>query len=222
MYRLEASIHLDTKEKRTASRHVSAMLDPSQLQFTIADLSSTRGDGLCIVEEEPKHSNTTMDARIVNPDRLDLKIAKNWFSICGRLHQLTCSPSSSKDIERIFLIDFKSRYVISYPSTGCEYLALSYVWGGVQQDILNAGKPGTLLGKLPRTIEDAMSLVKSLGKQYLWVDSLCINQIDEKEKLEHMGIISMAVRTRRSLRYPALRPMQACPESDRTGVLTTN
>ena len=131
MYRLGASIHMDTKEKRTASRHVSAMLDPSQTQFTIADLSSTPGDGLCIVEEDPKHSNTSMGARIVNPDRLDLRIVKNWLSSCGRLHPLTCSPSRSKDLEKIFLIDINSRYIISYPSSGCEYLALSYVWGGV-------------------------------------------------------------------------------------------
>ena len=69
-------------------------------------------------------------------------------------------------------------------------MALSYVWGGVQQDIPNAGKPGAALGSLPRTVEDAMLLVKSLGKQYLWVDSVCISQSDEKEKLEHMGIMS--------------------------------
>ena len=180
MYRLEASIHMDTKEKRTASIHVSAMLDPSQTQFTIADLSSTRGDGLCIVEEDPKHSNTSMGARTVNPDRLDLRIVKNWLSSCGRLHPLTCSPSRSKDLEKIFLIDVNSRYIISYPSSGCEYLALSYVWGGVLQDIPNAGKPGTALGRLPRTVEDAMLLVKGLGKEYLWVDSVCISQNDEK------------------------------------------
>ena len=190
MYRLEASIHMDTKEKGTASKHVSAMLDPSQTKFTIADLSSTRGDGLCIVGEHPKHSNTCMDARIVNPDRLDLRFVKNWLSSCERLHELTCSPSRSRDIERIFLIDVNSRYIISYPSGGCEYVAMSYVWGGVQQDIPDAGKPGTSLGRLPRTVEDAMLLVKSLGKQYLWVDSVCINQSDEKEKLEHMGIMS--------------------------------
>ena len=50
------------------------MLYPSQTQFTIAGLSSTRGDGLCIVEEDPKHSNTSMGARIINPDRLDLEL----------------------------------------------------------------------------------------------------------------------------------------------------
>ena len=106
------------------------------------------------------------------------------------MHPLTCSPSRSEDLEKIYLIDVKSRYIISYPSSACEYLALSYVWGGVQQDISNAGKPGTALGKLPRTVEDAMLLVKSLGKQYLWVNSVCINQSDEKEKLEHMEIMS--------------------------------
>ena len=71
---------MDTKEKPKASKHVSAMLYPSQTQSTIADLSSTRGDGLCIVEEDPKHSNTSMGARIINPYRLDIRIEKNWLS----------------------------------------------------------------------------------------------------------------------------------------------
>ncbi len=190
MYRLEASIHMDTKEKRTASKHISAMLYPSQSQFTIAGLSSTRGDGLCIAGDSSNYSETTLGARIVNPNTLDLKIVQNWLFSCQRLHPLTCSPSWSEDIRKIFLIDVSSRHITSYPSEKCEYLALSYVWGEFKQDIPNAGRPGTALEKVPRTVEDAMSLVKELGKQYLWVDSICINQSDEDEKLEHMGIMN--------------------------------
>ncbi|OQU96274.1 hypothetical protein CLAIMM_02381 [Cladophialophora immunda] len=35
---------------------------------------------------------------------------------------------------------------------------------------------------LPATIEDALSLTAMLGKRYLWVDSICIDQTDEEEK----------------------------------------
>lgn len=71
---------MDTKEKWTAFKHVSAMLYPSEMQFTIADLSSTRGDGLCIAEENPSHSNTTLGARKVDPDYLELRPVRTWLS----------------------------------------------------------------------------------------------------------------------------------------------
>ena len=52
MYRLEeVPIHMDAKEKRTASRHIPAMLDSSQMQYTITDLLLLRADGLCMVED---------------------------------------------------------------------------------------------------------------------------------------------------------------------------
>ena len=54
-------------------------------------------------------------------------------------------------------------------------MALSYVWGDAKQDIPDAGKQDTKLGKLPQTIEDALTLVKAMGKEYLWVDSICIS-----------------------------------------------
>ena len=35
-----------------------------------------------------------------------------------------------------------------------------------------------------------MSLVNALGKQYLWVDSICINKMDQAEKLKQIGLMS--------------------------------
>ena len=189
LYRLEGSIHMDSVEKRTASKHVSAMLHPSEL-FTIADLSSTRGDGLCIVEENPSHSKTTLSARNVDPNQVDLRTVKMWLSDCERLHPLTCTPSRSEKLENISLIDVNSRQITLYPSQQCDYLALSYVWGGIEQIIPNAGRPGTALAELPRTVEDAITFVKMLGKQYLWVDSVCIDQKNADEKLQQIRIMS--------------------------------
>jgi hypothetical protein len=79
------------------------------------------------------------------------------------------------------------------------YLALSYVWGGVQQPKLlkdcfsawsrEGGLPGTAL---PRTIRDAISLTSQLGQRYLWVDSLCIINDDDEDRtaqIENMHFI---------------------------------
>ena len=77
---------MDSIEKRPASKHVSAMLYPSEMHFTIADLYSTRGDGLCIAEKNPSHCKITISARKVDPHQVDLKTVKTWLSDCERLH----------------------------------------------------------------------------------------------------------------------------------------
>lgn len=91
----------------------------------------------------------------------------------------------------------------------CQYVALSYVWGKRDESWLYTttaneamlsepyalAKAENTLGKrLPRTIADAMKLVRLLKYRYLWVDSLCICQDEgaqaEKERLIHnMGNI---------------------------------
>ena len=50
--------------------------------------------------------------------------------------------------------------------------------------------PGTLLGELPRTIEDAIAFTEDLDKRYLWVDLVCIDQSNEEKKLEQISIMS--------------------------------
>ena len=140
------------------------MLHPSKMHFGMADLSSTRGDGLCIVEENPSHSKITLSARKLDSNQVDLSTVKTWLSDCERLHPLTCTPSRSEKLEDISLINVNSRQITSYPSQKCDYLASSYVWGRFEQIIPSAGRSGTALTELPRTVEDAMTFVKMLGK----------------------------------------------------------
>jgi hypothetical protein len=40
--------------------------------------------------------------------------------------------------------------------------------------------------QLPKTIQDAMEVVKRLGMRYLWVDALCIIQDDEKDRTKEI------------------------------------
>jgi len=66
-------------------------------------------------------------------------------------------------------IDCQLMCVASHPASA-PYLALSYVWGGIQES-------GELIeGHIPKTIQDAMIVTRRLGYRYLWVDRYCIDQ----------------------------------------------
>ncbi|EIW52265.1 HET-domain-containing protein, partial [Trametes versicolor FP-101664 SS1] len=80
-----------------------------------------------------------------------------------------------------------------------QYLALSYVWGGAQPhkttgsnvSIYSAGiDPSLLL----QTIRDAIYVTHTLGFRYLWVDSLCIIQDSDEDKLHEIGRMHLIYR----------------------------
>lgn len=79
--------------------NMSLPSDPSQTQFTIADLLSTCGEDLRIVEDYLPYR---------------LRYTTYYLITCGK----------------------------------CEYLVSSYVWGGIQQDTANNGRPHAALGRL--------------------------------------------------------------------------
>lgn len=74
-----------------------------------------------------------------------------------------------------------------------KYVALSYVRGGNQRITLQRSNYAdlqngrSLVGRVPRTIEDALYLTGALGVQYLWVDALCIVQDDNADKEAQIG-----------------------------------
>lgn len=68
-----------------------------------------------------------------------------------------------------------------------QYITLSYCWGGKQavtttRSTLAAHEEGLDLASLPQTIKDAISVTRSLGIKFLWIDALCICQDDPVEK----------------------------------------
>jgi hypothetical protein len=61
------------------------------------------------------------------------------------------------------------------------YLALSHCWGGeikykLTATNLNSLKRQIIFDDLPKNFQDAISVTRSLGISYLWIDSLCILQ----------------------------------------------
>lgn len=112
----------------------------------------------------------------------DTKVAMEWVHRCQSLHSTSCQARWSEDLRKIRLIDVKKRTIVNYPAeqSPVDYIALSYVWG--------AAKPaeryqlGSVVKVLPKTIEDAIQVTKKLCKEFLWVDSLCIDQGDPADK----------------------------------------
>ncbi|KAM3073192.1 hypothetical protein ACMFMG_008904 [Clarireedia jacksonii] len=103
-------------------------------------------------------------------DTLDLSLLRQALDDCLQTHGGYCSGQQASELSSTRMIDVVDRTVVSYPQ-GCDYFALSYVWGG------KSPSPGALENKcLPRTIEDAIKVTKALGRRYLWVDALCIDQ----------------------------------------------
>ncbi|KAF2107944.1 heterokaryon incompatibility protein-domain-containing protein, partial [Lophiotrema nucula] len=67
-----------------------------------------------------------------------------------------------------------------------QYVALSYCWGNhlaytTTSDNLERHKKTISFSDIPRTLQDAMFLVRSLGLRYLWIDCLCIVQNDKAD-----------------------------------------
>ena len=117
----------------------------------------------------------------------DYSMIKDWLRRCDDLHHITCRPLTSEGLQQIKLIEVETRQIVMYPPDGCDYIALSYVWGGVEQ---SGYKLGDVLPTIPATLEDAIVVTRNLGKQYLWADSLCIEQGNSAEMVIQIALMS--------------------------------
>lgn len=138
-------------------------------------------------------------ARRLDRQMVDMDLIKKWISTCIRDHGEKCnqptlrqSSSGSSSPQHLRVIDVENSCITEAPKN-CIYLALSYVWGGVQQNRLSREvlrewtEPGGLLrAALSKTISDAMFLTQKLGYQFLWVDSVCIVQNDPSDRMHQI------------------------------------
>jgi hypothetical protein len=157
-----------------------------------------------LADLETEDEDAQFFGRKVRPEKLDIAIAEDWLDRCSDWHGDECKrdrlaekclPSSLR------LIDVKRRCIIKSPKDRTPaYVALSYVWGteemrrktGMAPVLLlrrmieyTAGEEATdLPTKIPRTIDDGITLTRWLGYRFLWVDALCIIQDDSYEEKE--------------------------------------
>lgn len=166
------------------------------------------GVRITFCEEDDRSEATIQWGRTTNIHHFDPNQVKGWLSLCESDHKVgekRCWPTAAEISTRpnsphsheFRLIDVREQCVVSRPWQS-RYLALTYVWGKVNQPRLEKGSiaslnaPGSLRkldDQIPKTIRDAIGFVGMIGEQYLWVDSLCLVQDDDKLMKE--GIQSM-------------------------------
>jgi tetratricopeptide (TPR) repeat protein len=135
-----------------------------------------------------------------------LSRVQSWLQTCDLDHGPRCraflgEKRCTSPIPLLF-VDVVDHCLVNATSAE-KYFTLSYVWGGAQEkattksNVQQRYQRGSLvdgLCDLPRTIRDAMELVRRLGARYLWVDSLCIVQDDAEHKhrdVRRMDIVYM-------------------------------
>ncbi len=93
---------------------------------------------------------------------VNFDILNSWMDRC-QTHDAQCHVKWSDQLLICRMVDVAARKVVDCPRN-CRYAALSYMWGGIcpQERALEDGK-------LPQTIEDAITVTKRLGIGYLWV-----------------------------------------------------
>jgi hypothetical protein len=145
-------------------------------------------------------------------DSIDFSMVRNWLSMCEDAHGYKCDISTmvgekvedpATKIPSFRVIDVIENRVTLAPKN-CKYVALSYVWGLIdpktilrtlKANVSDLQKPGGLLRpeyyeNMPQTVRDAMEVVRRVELRYLWVDSLCIIQDDDKEGGSKLDAIS--------------------------------
>jgi hypothetical protein len=136
---------------------------------------SKNGEVLGLVRNTRDSSTNSCIGRVQN--MVDWTILRRWLEYCNIHHTKTCKHSRSTLALKV--IECSSRKIIMLPKSA-EYITLSYLWGET------AGETNSTLTKLPEivptVIEDSLTVARTLGFRYLWIDRYCISQDDEREK----------------------------------------
>jgi hypothetical protein len=130
--------------------------------------------------------------RKINPAQVDYGLLSTWIKKCTQQHKtFRCQPQSEL-IPGFKLIDCRTRTVTKICEQGCQYIALSYVWGDTVRD--DKDHPS-----YPRTIEDAITVTVALGFHYLWVDRYvrATDGRDSKDMLLTMILVHRSIQQSR-------------------------
>ncbi|KAE9981718.1 hypothetical protein EG327_006119 [Venturia inaequalis] len=116
---------------------------------------------------------------------VDISIPRSWVDDCLSSHEGCKTINSTIPTREMRLINCRAGTVIEARASH-KYLALSYVWGGVNQV---SSQLGLVPDDLPQTVQDAIDFTLLLDRtDYLWVDSLCI---DQNKDVKHDQIANM-------------------------------
>jgi hypothetical protein len=139
------------------------------------------------------HSSNTGDEGSMNA-------AKGWISNCIANHRTVCSsnaPNTAQLPARVLDLESDRECGVHLQVTHGEcasYACLSHSWGGHQplrtlKATLSEHRQGISWDMFPRTFQDAITVTRSLGIRYLWIDSICIIQDDKEDWREQAALM---------------------------------
>jgi hypothetical protein len=166
--------------------------DRSQLNPDPEDYSEERfPDGMvgsrphlmvCTGDREPH-----VKSRIVASEA-PFSLCRSWLKLCTTTHA-KCGEIRDQELPTR-LIDVghdkqEPRLVVTKGLKG-QYVTLSHCWGDSHPPVTNSASFAAYLDRipfqtLPRTFRDAITIVRELGLQYLWIDCFCIVQGDKAD-----------------------------------------
>ncbi|PSN73725.1 HET-domain-containing protein [Corynespora cassiicola Philippines] len=126
-----------------------------------------------------------------------VRVLAAWIQSCNDAHDCISGHDSFLPT-RVLDVSYAEPHMVrlvchiqDHEITG-KYVALSHRWGSSIQhrkfctfdDNIEKYRIGIRVGELPKTFQDAVQVTRSLGLQYLWIDSLCIIQ-DNPEDWDH-------------------------------------
>ncbi|PMD47683.1 HET-domain-containing protein [Hyaloscypha variabilis F] len=179
------------------------------------DAFSTQFEGFTNAKEDKYLNSAVVDGNDVQfsfdqlllplsfADESVVKAIKHRLNDCDLHHKSTCPskmhlplPSRVIDVEAIGNGE-ELRLHITHPDELGQYAALSYCWGEPPHTFICTkamlDNPSMIdWSHLPATIADAVTVTRSLGIKYLWIDALCIAQDDDADKtkeIKYMGKI---------------------------------
>ncbi|CAI9636429.1 unnamed protein product [Alternaria burnsii] len=131
-------------------------------------------------------------------------LLRSWLEWCDTTH--SCNQqnvrSQGASPSRLIYVGHANpevlRLYVPQKKEGVTYTALSHRWGNdppreddprycTTDANIDARLTGFRLSELPKTFQDAVRVARELGIEYLWIDSLCIIQWNEKDWKREAG-----------------------------------
>jgi len=117
-----------------------------------------------------------------------IELAKKWMTDCVNLHKDCNRISPSRRPQRLINIgsDNTKIRLSEDEAVHAPYAALSHCWGrshpiSTELSTINCRRQSLNWSSLPATFRDAITVTRELGLRYLWIDSLCIIQDDDRD-----------------------------------------
>lgn len=114
----------------------------------------------------------------------NVRRAQSWFETCLNSHPHCKSeiPHLPTRVVDVGSSNEHTKLITTDGKTSKPYVALGYSWGKspnlrlLAKDLLSYSQRGIPFKAMPKSVQDAVIITRTLGVQYLWVDALCIMQ----------------------------------------------